>query len=210
MGALIRNLGHDLRNKLGVMKNSVYYLGMRVGNGDPKVQKHLRLLAREVDQANNMLMDLMDYAWPKNPARRDLHLNHVLERVLSRVHFPDGVSPHTEFSPELPIVQGDHVQLQHALMNIIVLAVRDLPPGGSLVVSTRVQNVHVEVCIASEGPKWGFEPPDGLSDSLVSPSDRGAALPLAVSRRLIERHGGTLDISQRGDGPTIALVRIPC
>lgn len=44
MGELIRNLGHDLRNRFGVIKNPVYYLRTQVDSDDSKVQRHLNIL----------------------------------------------------------------------------------------------------------------------------------------------------------------------
>jgi len=49
MGRLIRAVGHDLRNKLAVLKNSIYYLNMRLGHGDEKVQKHLQIMWRAME-----------------------------------------------------------------------------------------------------------------------------------------------------------------
>jgi len=62
MGRLIRAVGHDLRNKLAGLKNSLYYLNMRLGHDDEKVRKHFQIMGREIANANRIIMDLMDFA----------------------------------------------------------------------------------------------------------------------------------------------------
>ncbi len=67
-GQAVRAIGHDLRNQLAVMRNSTYYLRMRVGNDDPKIARHLEILDQSIEQANHKVLDLMDYVLPRTPA----------------------------------------------------------------------------------------------------------------------------------------------
>jgi len=209
MGELIRNLGHDLRNRFGVLKNSIYYLRMQVDNGDSKVRRHLNILERETDTVNGTIMDLMSYAWPKSPVCQDLPLNDVLKRALAQVHIPDGVLQHLAFSSGLPALQGDRVQLQHAFRNIMAWVVGDLSPGESLGVASSVRDGHIEIRIASAGLKLASQSLDDLFDFNGSPSAYRVALPLLISKSLIEGHGSTLDISRKDDAVTVVLVRFP-
>jgi len=209
MGELIWNLGHDLRNKFGVVKNSVYYLRLKVDSDDSKVQRHLHILEREVDAANSIIMDFMIYAWPKAPIRQNVLLNDVLERVLAQVRIPAGVLQHLEFSPDIPALQGDRLQLQRAFTNIMAWATRDLSPGERLGMTSSVCDGHVEVRVVSEGLKLASQPLDGLLDFRASPLAYQVALPLLVSKSLIEGHGGTLDMSRRDGVVTEVFVRIP-
>jgi len=209
MGELIRNLGHDLRNKLGVVKNSVYYLRMKVDNDDSKVLRHLNIVEREVNTANGIIMDLMSYAWPKVPICRDLPLNDVLKRVLAQVYIPDGMLQHAYLSSDIPALQGDRVQLEHAFRNIMAWVISDLSPGESLGIATCVQDGHIEVRIASAGLNLASQSLDDLCDFHGTPSAYRVALPLLISKSLIEGNGGTLDLSQRDDAVTIVLVRFP-
>jgi len=209
IGELIRNLGHDLRNKFGVVKNSVFYLRMKVDSDDGKVQRHLNILEGEVNTANSIIMNLMSYTWPKAPICQDLPLNDLLKRALATVHIPDDVLQHLDLSSDIPALQGDRVQLQHAFTNIMMWIITDLSPGESLGIATRVRDGHVEVRIASAGLKLASQPIDDLFDLHRTPLAYRVALPLIVSKNLIERNGGTLDISQQDDTVTVVIVTFP-
>jgi len=84
MGRLIRAVGHDLRDKLGVMKNSMYYLNMRLGHGDERVQKHLRIMAREIANANGIVADPMDFVSAKEPAPQESDVKAIVAEALSQ------------------------------------------------------------------------------------------------------------------------------
>jgi two-component system sensor histidine kinase HydH len=210
MGELIRRLGHDLRNDFSVMKNAIYYLTLKGDGGDPKVSKHLGILEREVDQANNIIMDLMTYAWPKAPMYHDLKINRVLERALARADLPESVSRHSDFSPELGTVRGDEVQLQHAFTNLIQWAAQALPGAERVTVCSYVGDGHAVVNIAGAGRGMspGFEA--GRPGLDVGAPDSREGLALTVSNSLIEAHGGSLSVGQQDGGELIAQVKIPC
>jgi len=66
----VRKVGHDLRNKLSVMRNSVYYLNMKVGGQDAKVAKHLGILGQEIETSTRTVCYLMDLCIPRSPRWR--------------------------------------------------------------------------------------------------------------------------------------------
>ena len=210
MGELIRRLGHDLRNDFSVMKNSIYYLTLKVDGGDPKVSKHLGILEREVNSANSTIMDLMTYAWPKAPMCHDLKINRVLERALARADLPRNVSRHSDLSPALGSVQGDEVQLQHAFSNLIEWAAQALPRAERIMVRSQVRESHVELTIAGEGRRTPPGPEAALPTVDARAPDCRAGLALTVSKSLIEAHGGSLSVGRHDDGKLIVEVRIPC
>ena len=207
MGRLIRSLGHDIRNKLGVIKNSTYYLRLRVGGEDAKIQKHLSILEQEVNALNGIITDLMSYAAPKKPVRQRVQINDLLQRALARVPVPEGLLQRVDLAPQVRDVLADPLQLEHALTNLLLWATDGLGEGASLGVSTRQGDDHVDVRIASAGGTASSQPLDSLLDDNMVGSSYRLALPLIVSRDLIEEHGGVLSLS-RQDGVVVAQVRV--
>jgi len=210
MGELIRRLGHDLRNKFSVMKNSVYFLTLKGNSDDVKVSKHLGILEREIEAANRMVMDLMTYAWPKSMMRHDLKINRLLKRAVARASLPERVARHLDLSPEVPLLRGDQVHLEHALTNLIGWAAQASPGVETILVSSRARDGRIEVRIVSDG----VEPLRDLDNTLptldASAPEAGLLLSLIVGRSLIEAHGATLDISRRDGDALVALIDIPC
>ena len=207
VGQLIRAVGHDLRNKLGVMKNSVYYLSMKLGHGDEKVQKHLRIMGKEVANANRIIADLMDFALSKEPMRRPSDVKAIVTESLSQADLPDGWETVISLEDGLPPLMADASQLQRALTNMILRIVEGRPEGGKLQISAREQDGFVEVgfgaagLIISEESLMGAAPPPA--------SAGGSSLGMAVSKKLVEGHGGTIGVERLASHGTVFVVRLP-
>jgi len=207
MGQLIRIVGHDLRNKLGVMKNSIYYLNMKLGRGDPKVQKHLRIMGREVANANRMVSDLMDFALSKEPVRRQSDVKAIVAEALSQASLPDGWETAISLDDALPPLLADAFQLQRAFTNIIMRVVEGVPAGGKLQITAREQDGFVEVGFGSAGLTI---PEENLATAATPlASTGGTSLGMAVSKMLVEGHGGAIGVRRLARDGTMFVVRLP-
>ena len=207
MGKLIRVVGHDIRNKLGVMKNSIYYLNMKLGHDDAKVQKHLRIMEREVANANRMVADLMDFALFKEPLRRQSAVKAIVAKALSQVSLPDGWEATINLSDGLPALMADEFQLQRAFTNIILRIVEGAPGGGKLQITAREQDGFVELGFGAAGLNI---PQENLSRAAApAASAGGTSLGMAVSKILVEGHGGTIETQRLARDGTVFVVRLP-
>ncbi|MEA3459278.1 MAG: ATP-binding protein [Chloroflexota bacterium] len=204
VGRLIRAVGHDLRNKLGVMKNSIYYLNMKLGHGDEKVQKHLKIMEREIGNANRITANLMDFALTKEPGLRKTDLKAVVAEALSQVSLPDRWEAHVHLEDELPPLMADVNQLQRAFTNIILRIIQGAPEGNKLLIAAREEGGFVEIEFGAAGFTIPEEDLTKIFDPLAS-----AGLGMAVSKRLVENHGGTIQVrSLAGEGADFT-VRLP-
>ncbi len=207
MGQLIRIVGHDLRNKLGVMKNSIYYLNMKLGHGDAKVQKHLRIMGKEIAHANRMIADLMDFALPKEPALRQSDIKAIVAEALSQASLPDSWETAISLDDGLPSLMADGFQLQRAFTNIILRIVEGVPAGGKLQITARGQDGFVEVGFGAAGLIIPEENLAGAAAPLASSG--GTSLGMAVSKMIVEGHGGTIGAKRLARNGTMFVVRLP-
>jgi signal transduction histidine kinase len=207
VGRLIRAVGHDLRNKLGVMKNSIYYLSMKLGHGDEKVQKHLRIMGREVANANRIIADLMDFALSKEPMRRPSDVKTIVAESLSQADLSDGWETVISLEDGLPPLMADASQLQRALTNIILRIVEGLPEGGKLQITARERDGLVEVGFGAAGLVVPEENLAAAAASLASAG--GSGLGMAVSKRLVEGHGGALAVRHLAKDEAMFVVKLP-
>ena len=120
VGRMIRAVGHDVRNKLAVMKNSIYYLSMKLGHDDEKVQRHLRIMGREIADANRIITDLMDFVHLKEPVRCQGDVKAIVAGSLADASLRDGWKTVLSLDDNLPAVMADALQLQRAFTNIIL------------------------------------------------------------------------------------------
>ena len=207
LGQLIRTVGHDLRNKLGVMKNSIYYLNMKLGHSDVKVQKHLRIMEREVANANRLIADLMDFSLSKGPMLQQSDIKTIVIEALSQASLPDRWEADVRLHDSLPLLMTDVNQLKRAFTNIILRIVEGTPGGGKLQIIASEQNGFVEIGFGSTG----LVIPDENLATATTPlaSAGGTSLGMAVSKMLVEGHGGTIGIRRMARTGTMFLVSLP-
>jgi len=206
VGELIRAVGHDLRNKLGVMKNSTYYLNMKLGHSDEKVHKHLKIMEREIANANRIIMNLMDFALSKEPVLRPSEIKAIVAEALSQAYLPDRWEVGILLDEGLPLLMADAGQLQRAFTNIILRIVEGMPEGGKLQIIAKEQKGAVEVEFRVVGL---IIPEENLAAAASPPASAGStSLGMAVSKRLIEGHGGNIEVRNLAGGTTF-VVRLP-
>jgi len=207
MGRLIRAVGHDIRNKLGVMKNSIYYLNMRLGDDDEKVQKHLRIMGGEVACANRMVCDLMDFTMIKEPVLQQNDVKAIVAEALSQASLPNGWEATICLDDGLSPLVADFTQMQRAFTNIILRIVEGKPEGGKLQISARKQDGFVEVGFGVAGL---IIPEENLSMAAAPLAlAGGTSLGMAVSKILVESHGGTIAAQRLAGNETVFVVRLP-
>ena len=207
MGQLIRAVGHDLKNKLGVMKNSIYYLNLRLGRGDGKVEKHLHIMGKEVGYANRIVADLMDFALVKEPTLQKSDVKAIVAEALSQASLPGHWEASIHLENGSPALMADTAQLQRAFTNLILKFIEGIPEGGKLQIAAREQSGFVEIEFGAGGLIIPEENLAEIFDPLFSTS--GTNLAMAVSKRLVEGHGGTIEARNRAEKGTAFTVRLP-
>ena len=204
----IRLVGHDLKNKLGVMGNSVYYLNMKVGGQSDKLSRHLAILSREIEISNRTITNLMDYVAPKEPSPSAINLNMLLQGVATAGMAASEGDLICQLAPDLPLAWIDVQQVQRALENILVYVAMSLRAGDTLRIVTRGEEQAI-VELIDNGP--GLAPDD--LDHLFDPRSSGGAssirLALPVARRLLELNGGTWETESRLGMGTRFSVTLP-
>jgi len=206
LGQLAGGVGHELRNPLGAIGNAVYYLRMRLGGDDPKVQKHLTILDREIRRANKIVTDLLDYSRVKPPSRTGTNLNALIQDVLGRQPEEPSVKRELNLAESLPLVLVDADQVGQVLLNLLMNATEAMPEGGTLTIRTRATGTAVAAGFTDTGVGIPPENMEKIFQPLFTTKTKGIGLGLAVSRRLIQANGGTLTVeSQVGVGSTFTV-----
>jgi PAS domain S-box-containing protein len=139
----------------------------------------------------------------KVPARKDnVAINDAILEVIALTRAEaanNGVSVRTQLAEGLPRVQGDRVQLQQVLLNLIVNAIEAMRDVGEdereLFISTRNEPDGVSVEVRDSGPGFAPETLDHVFAGFYTPKPDGLGIGLSICRSIIEAHGGRLRAS---------------
>jgi signal transduction histidine kinase len=205
LGQLAGSVGHELRNPLGVIKNSVYFLGMVLPH-DEKIRKHLGILEREVGNANRIVSDLLDFARVKSPARVPTDLNELVRAALEVSPVPDSVEVRAELADGLPAPVVDPQQVRHIVANLFSNAVQAMPDGGTLTVRTGMEATGPTIAVTDTG--IGI-PPENLGrifQPLFTTKAKGIGLGLALAQDFAGANHAVITVdSTPGGGSTFTL-----
>jgi C4-dicarboxylate-specific signal transduction histidine kinase len=139
----------------------------------------------------------------KVPARKDaVEINDAILEVIALTRAEvssNGVSVRTQLTEGLPRVQGDRVQLQQVLLNLIINAIEAMRDVGEdereLFISTRNEPDGVSVEVRDSGPGFAPEALDHVFAGFYTPKPDGLGIGLSICRSIIEAHGGRLRAS---------------
>lgn len=210
LGELASSVGHELRNPLGVMSNSVYFLGATLRDGTPKTNEHLDILRRQIDLAEKIVTDILDFTKVKAPDTSDIDLREFVDEQLRRISLPPVVRVRRDVPINLPQVRADPVQIGQVLFNLFTNAVQAMEPaGGTLSVSSRPNNGMVRIEVADEGPGIPPESRTRIFEPLFTTKLRGIGLGLSVSRSLALANGGNLSVGEGNGKGAVFYLDLP-
>jgi C4-dicarboxylate-specific signal transduction histidine kinase len=211
LGQIAGNVGHELRNPLGVMNNAVYFLRTVLSEADATTREYLDIIGDEIAAADHILSDLLDAVRTKPPQPETVEIGELLTEALHACHIPEPVTVHQDIPATCPPVRVDPQQMQQVLRNLISNGIEAMPEGGTLEIraSAAAEGKAVIISIRDEGAGISPEHQARLFQPLFTTKARRIGLGLAVVKNLTEANGGSVAVqSEPGKGSTF-IVTLP-
>lgn len=206
LGQISSSVGHELRNPLGTIANSTYYLNTRLKDADDLVKKHLSIIDRNIQRANRIVTELMDFSRTRAPLLAESSINDLIYSILTDTEIPRNITVETEFDEELPKILLDRDQIRQAFSNIIANAVEAMPEGGKLQIKTVAGPDLISVIFRDTGEGISEENLQKIFEPLFTTKPKGTGLGLSIVRNIVRGHRGRVEIeSEIGKGATVAI-----
>ena len=214
MGQLAASIAHEVNQPLAASVTNAH-AGLRwLGLQPPNLEEVREALAAIVTDSNRAsdVINRMRALIKKAPARKDgLQINEVILEVTALMRgelVKSGVSLNTQLAQGLPLIQGDRVQLQQVLVNLIMNAVEAMGSvnhgSRKLLIGTGADEAgRVRISVQDSGPGLNSQVFDRLFDPFYTTKADGMGMGLSICRSIIEAHDGRIWASAMpGSGST--------
>ena len=217
LGVLAAGVAHEVRNPLVGIRAAAQLM-----EGEPAFPPTMReftgIIIRQVDRLNRIVNELLTFAGQQPLERRPCNINQVLEealRLLESTLEGARIVVVRRYDPEVPAVAGDPDRLLQVFLNLARNGVEAMANGGELTVRTRFERVAPQcgggaAAVAEVSDRGPGVPPEvqrQLFNPFFTTKDGGTGLGLPISVRIVEEHGGTIEVQRRvGEGTTFRVL----
>lgn len=175
-------------------------------------KESVRVARAEVARLDKIVADFLRAARPAPPRMALESLNAVVEETLQfmSAEIQDaGIAAEANLSRGLPRVWFDHDQMKQVFINLIKNALQAMKPGGRLTVATE----RAEDCVLVSVSDTGAGIPPNLIGKIFEPYEStkkgGSGLGLMIVRRIVQQHGGAMDVDSVVGKGTVFRLRLP-
>lgn len=198
IGQLASSLAHELNNPLQAIQSGLGLVMAQI-NGTPSgVREDLDVIQQELERIQAIFRQMLDFYRPVSYEYLPLDVNAICEGVciLMRKRLQDsGMRLHLELAEHLPTPCGDSNQIKQVLLNLILNAAEAATSKDTqITLRTETQSDRVLISVTDNGPGIQPEYLGRLFEPLFTTKTRGLGLGLAISREIIERHGGDITV----------------
>ncbi|MCB0221538.1 MAG: hypothetical protein KDH09_17705 [Chrysiogenetes bacterium] len=205
MGEMAAGLAHEIRNPLGSIKGAVQYLEDEVevsGNA----REFFDVIIEETDRLSSVVEEFLDYSRKPVLRTKPVDLSDLSARILRQMELEKSdpeVKIHAELPEGLPMALADPNRIKQVLINLVQNAASVLSEGGNVWVRTGADpaGAWVWFSVTDDGPGMDEETRSHIFTPFFTTRERGSGLGLSICHRIIEGHGGSMDVrSAPGEG----------
>jgi len=232
VGRLAAGVAHEVKNPLAILRMGIDYLSTNLQQPNEETKLILSDMAEALRRADTIIMGLLDFSATRALDLVPHDITAVAEQSLALVRHAAGPSIKIvrELERELPAVKLDQNKIKQVLVNLLENAIHAMPTGGTLTVQTGVRQLEAQDIEQDQERRFGEQfragekvvfaqvldtgqgiPKDKLSKIFdpfftTKPAGKGTGLGLTVAKKIVELHGGDLDIRNRPNGGVAATL----
>ena len=213
LGKLAAGVAHEINSPLtGILTYSSLLLKAKP-DGDPD-KEDLEVIVNETNRCKKIVKGLLDFARQTEPQKTLSDINEVIDKSIDLVSHQasmQSVKIEKKIKPDLPKTMIDVGQIQQVFINILLNAIEAMPQGGTLTVSSALEDQMAAVKFTDTGVGIPPEVLPKILDPFFTTKEqgRGTGLGLSVSYGIIERHRGKLEVKSKVGKGTTFTVRLP-
>lgn len=198
-------LSHEIKNSLTGIAGALAVLSDRLDD-NPDMADVLSRIRTEVERIDGSVKELTAFANPKVPVLRKRNIHDVIDRAIDGAHLRSSTRVARDYSANMPLIRLDERLLIEALARMFSNAQDVMPAGGELHVQTLLTEGNAVVRVRDTGPGIRDGEHEKVFRPFVTSKTRGLGLGLAIIRRVVQAHGGSVSASSVPGGAEFTIV----
>ena len=213
IGQLASGMAHEIHNPLTVISGEAQLYLERFRDRDPKVDELLMSIVEECKRAADITRRILRFAKPAQADVSPVDLKATIEESLTLAGYQvrlDRVERTVQLPDDLPQVRSNQNQLQEVLLNLILNAYQAMgEQGGQLTLSASRNGSQVILKVADTGPGIPATTLRKVFDPFYTTKASGTGLGLFVTQRILQSHGGSIELESTEGQGTCFTIRLP-
>ncbi len=211
IGQIYGNVAHEIRNPLGSIKQSTFFLKRKMKSYPEIIQKHLNLIDNELVRTNDVITKMLETI-DVTPAKREIiDLYSIISEAILRCRIEDRIKLNINLNPKECIVLADPLQLQQVFINLINNSIESISGNGDITISAKKSQSDKKYQVEIKDTGKGIE--SGMLAKVFNPlyttKQDGTGLGLGICKQIIEQHEGEISLQSQAGYGTIATILLP-
>jgi PAS domain S-box-containing protein len=199
LGEMAASLAHEIKQPIAAAITSANSCIEWLAHEPPNLDR-ARAAAARIDKYGNRAAEIIDHIrslYKKSPPQRELvDVNGIIQEMLTLLEGEatrSSIAMRTDLSAELPKIMVDRVQLQQVFMNLMLNGIEAMKDSrGELTVKSELQDGQLQFSVSDTGVGLPTEKMDQIFSAFFTTKPQGSGMGLAISRSIVESHGGRL------------------
>ncbi len=211
LGELAAGLAHEIRNPLAGIAGVIEIVGRDLPPNSP-ARSVIKDAKEEAVQINRILTDLLDTARPKPPQFRVSDLRATADHAVMFARqqaITKRIMVELDVSGTIPPVEHDPNQINQVLLNLLLNAIQAMDKPGTIRVSLENDDDDVLITVADEGKGIPAENLPNIFRPFFTTKGHGTGLGLSLARRIVEAHGGQIEVASEVGRGSRFTIRLP-
>lgn len=221
LGQLTATVSHELRNPLGVIRFSNFYLQRNVDKRSEKIVKHFSRIEEQVAHCDRIVADLLEYTRGKPITVETLPLHTWLKELVNQIQETQSIAISHQIPDDLPPIAHDREKMRRVFINLIenaIQAIKDRQGSSNGLTTDYVPNISITlhrepeqlaVVITDNGVGMDQHTRNKAFEPLFTTRARGTGIGLANVQRIVNDHGGIVTLVSESGVGTTATVNLP-
>ena len=209
LGEMAAVLAHEVRNPLAGIRGALQVIAGRQPADAPD-GSIMREIIKRIDSLSDLMKDLLLFARPPQPRLASIEITPLVEITLELLRADPAVGDiQIVVEGIAPAVQADAELLKIVLLNLLLNGVHAMGGSGRIVVMVEATGGWCRIVVRDSGPGIAREHREKIFTPFFTTKARGTGLGLPTARRIVEAHGGTIELDCPEEGGTAVTIRLP-